>query len=156
MRPLRVEFPNALYHVTSRGNGKQPIFLDESDRERFLGLLARTCERFAWRCHAYCLMGNHYHLVLETPRPNLSRGMQQLGSGYAQSFNRRHERTGHVLQGRYKAFLVEKEAHLLELTRYVVLNPVRAGLCRSAGEWRWSSYRATCGDAPTPRFLTLR
>jgi REP element-mobilizing transposase RayT len=154
-RPLRIEFPGALYHVTSRGNARRRIFLDDADRERFLRFLERVCARFAWLCHAYCLMGNHYHLVLETPGPNLSRGMQQLGSSYAQSFNRCHRRCGHVLQGRYSAILVEKETHLLELARYVVLNPVRAGLCEAAEDWRWSSYRATCGLERPPAFLQV-
>lgn len=154
-RPLRVEFPGALYHVTSRGNGRRAIFLDDDDRTRFLQILARVRERFSWVCHAYCLLGNHYHLVVETPRANLARGMQQLGSAYAQTFNHRHGRTGHVLQGRYRAILVEKEQHLLEVARYVVLNPVRARLCRDAAEWNWSSYQATAGDAPAPPFLSV-
>lgn len=154
-RPLRVEFPGALYHVSSRGNAQQPVFLDDGDCERLLDLLGRTCERFAWRCHAYCVMGNHYHLVVETPRANLARGMQQLGSSYAQGFNRRYGRVGHVLQGRYKAVLVERQTHLLEVARYVVLNPVRAGLCGDAGGWRWSSYRATVGEGPALAFLTV-
>jgi REP element-mobilizing transposase RayT len=154
-RALRLEFPGALYHVTSRGNAGAHIFLDDTDRRFFLGLLARVVGRFAWVLHAFCLMGNHYHLVLETPRPNLSRGMRSLNSVYAQAFNRRRGRRGHVFQGRFHAVLVEREGHLLELTRYVVLNPVRARLVSAAADWPWSSYRAAVGAAPCPPYLTL-
>lgn len=152
-RPLRVEFEGAVYHITSRGNAKKSIFFDDEDRKKFLKILSTVVERFEWICHAYCLMDNHYHLLLETPRPNLSKGMRQLNGVYSQSFNKRHNLVGHVLQGRYKSILVEKEAHLLELTRYVVLNPVRAGLVNSAADWPWSSYRATAGLEPAPEFL---
>lgn len=152
-RQLRHEYPGAVYHVTSRGNARGAVFLDEGDRGGFLELLARVGASCAWVCHAYCLMGNHYHLVLETPRPNLSLGMRRLNSAYAQSFNARHGRVGHVFQGRYKAILLEKEAHLLEVCRYVVLNPVRARLVAGAAEWRWSSFRATAGQAPPPPSL---
>jgi REP element-mobilizing transposase RayT len=154
-RPLRIEYEGALYHVTSRGNAQQAIFLDDADRTAFLEVLTDVVERFGWLCHAYCLMTNHYHLLIETPEANLSRGMRQLNGVYTQAFNRRHGRVGHVMQGRFKAILVEKESHLLELTRYVVLNPVRAGTVRSAHDWPWSSYRATCGQAEVPCFLTV-
>jgi putative transposase len=154
-RALRLEFPGALYHVTSRGNAGGQIFLDDADRRAFLELLARVVGRFAWFLHAFCLMGNHYHLVLETPKPNLSRGMRSLNGAYAQTFNRRVGRKGHVFQGRFHAVLVEREGHLLELTRYVVLNPVRARLVTAAGDWRWSSYRAAVGATPCPTYLTL-
>ena len=113
-RPLRIEFEGALYHVTSRGNARQDIFLDDKDRDNFLKSFGRISERFGWICHAYCLMNNHYHLLIETPRANLSQGMQLLNSMLSQRFNRRHGRVGHVLQGRFKAILVEKESHLLE------------------------------------------
>ena len=152
-RPLRLEFPGAVYHVTSRGNRREPIFLDNDDRQRFLGLLQRVTGRFGWLCFAYCLMNNHYHLLIETPRANLALGMQTLNSAYAQSFNARHGCVGHVLQGRYGAILVEQEGHLLEVARYVVLNPVRACFVRHPGEWLWSSYRATAGHVGSPRFL---
>ncbi len=153
-RPLRVEYEGAFYHVTSRGNARQDIFLVDSDRKLFLQTLGDTVRRFGWVCHAYCLMTNHYHLLLETPEANLSRGMRQLNGVYTQAFNRRHMRTGHVLQGRFKAILVEKETHLLELARYVVLNPVRARAVRSARDWPWSSYRATAGMIDAPELLT--
>ena len=154
-RPLRLEFPGAVYHVTSRGNARQVIFLDKDDRESFLGVLSSVVARFNWLCHAYCLMENHYHLMVETMEGNLSWGMRQLNGVYTQVFNRRHTRVGHLFQGRYKAILVEKEAHLLELCRYVVLNPVRAGLVKRPEEWRGSSYRATAGEAKKPVFLEV-
>lgn len=154
-RALRIEYPGALYHLTSRGNGRASIFLDRLDHERFLALLARTVARSGWLCHAYCLMGNHYHLLVETPRPNLAQGMRTLNSSYAQAFNARHRRVGHLFQGRYKTVLVEKESHLLELCRYLVLNPVRARLVATASDWPWSSYHASAGDEPAPGFLTL-
>ena len=154
-RPLRLEFEGALYHLTSRGNARERIFLDNEDRVRFLGIFADVVERFGWICHAYCLMGNHYHLLVETPGVNLSRGMQLLNGVYTQWFNRRHRRAGHLFQGRFKAILVEKESHLLELARYVVLNPVRAKMVRSARDWPWTSYRATAGQAEVPEFLVV-
>jgi putative transposase len=144
-RPLRVCLPDGLYHLIARGNARQPIVADDSDRIRFLGLLAQTLERFGWLCHAYCLMDNHYHLVVETPLPNLSLGMRQLNGSYAQSFNRRHDRCGHLFQARFRSILIEKQTRLLAACRYVVLNPVRAGICSDPGDWRWSSYRATAG-----------
>jgi REP element-mobilizing transposase RayT len=152
-RPLRLEHPGAVWHVTSRGNEKRLVFRDDADRERWLGLLGKVVVLFAWRLHAYVLMGNHYHLLLETPVPSLSKGMRHLNGVYTQAFNRRHERVGHLFQGRFKSILVERESHLLELLRYVVLNPVRAGLVRGPEEWPWSSYRATAGEEPTPAWL---
>lgn len=146
-RPLRIEFAGALYHVTSRGDGQEDIYLDDSDRELFLEVLGEVSERFNWTPHAYCLMGNHYHLLLETPDANLSKGMRQLNGVYTQRFNRKHKRTGHVFQGRYKAIIVQKQTYLLELARYIVLNPVRARMVHSAKDWLWSSYRATAGMA---------
>lgn len=154
-RPLRLEFPGAVYHVTARGDRREDIFLDEADRVAFLGLLEKVCERFNWRIHAYCLMTNHYHLVIETPDGNLSSGMRQLNGVYTQRFNRRHRRVGHVLQGRYRAILVDKDAYLLELARYVVLNPVRAAMVTTAGQWPWSSYRATIGRKDCPPWLEV-
>jgi putative transposase len=154
-RPLRVEYEGAAYHITSRGNAGTAIFLDDGDRARFLEVLGTVVERFDWICHAYCLMTNHYHLLVETPQPNLSRGMQHLNGVYTQWFNREHSRAGHLLQGRFKSIVVEKENYLLELARYIVLNPVRAKLVRSARDWRWSSYRATAGQVDPPGFLTI-
>lgn len=152
-RPLRLEYPGAVYHITSRGNGRADIYTDDVDRELFLRKLAATVERYAWHLYAYCLMGNHYHLLLETPHANLSRGMRQLNGTYTQTFNRRHERVGHVLQGRFQGILVEREPYLLELARYIALNPVRAGFTARIDEWRWSSYRATAGLQAMPRWL---
>ena len=154
-RPLRIGYPGALYHLTLRGNARGEIFLDDTDREIFLGVLGSVVERFGWRIHAYCLMGNHYHLLAETPQPDLSRGMRWLNGVYTQRFNRRHERVGHVFQGRFKAILVERDSYLLELARYIVLNPVRAGLANAAEGWRWSSYRATAGEQTAPRWLSV-
>ncbi len=153
-RPLRIEYDGALYHVTSRGNEQRPIFKDDTDRNFFLGTLAHVNQRFHWLCHAYCLMGNHYHLVIETPDGNLSQGMRQLNGVYTQAFNRRHHRTGHLFQGRFKGILVQKDSHFLEVCRYAVLNPVRAKLVKHPREWRWSSYRATAGLAAVPPWLT--
>ncbi len=127
-RPLRLEFAGAVYHVTSRGDRREDIYLSDDDRREWLAVLALVCDRFNWVVHAYCQMTNHYHLVVETVEANLSAGMRQLNGLYTQRFNRRHGQVGHLFQGRYKAILVQKEAHLLELSRYVVLNPVRAGM----------------------------
>lgn len=154
-RPLRVQYPGAVYHITSRGNARQPIFWEDADRGLFLDLVSCVISRYEWLCQAYCLMDNHYHLLVETPRPNLSLGMRQLNGLYTQAFNRRHSRVGHLFQGRYKAILVEREAHLLELCRYVVLNPLRVNARRRVENWKWSSYRATAGLAPVPEFLTV-
>jgi len=154
-RPLRIEFQGAVYHITSRGDERRGIFLDDTDRAAFLEILDDVVSRFGWLCHAYCLMGNHYHLLIETPDANLSRGMRHLNGVYTQHFNRTHERVGHVMQGRYKSILVEKESYLLELARYIVLNPVRAGMVRSARDWKWSSYRATAGQEAPLNLLTV-
>jgi REP element-mobilizing transposase RayT len=154
-RPLRIQFPGGLYHVTARGNGRQALFADDTDRERFLIVLTRVVARYRLLCHAHCLMGNHYHLLLETPDANLSSAMRQLNGVYSQAFNRRHERPGHVLEGRFHAQVVDKDAYLREVCRYIVLNPVRAGLVAHPREWPWSSYRATAGDVPAPPFLTV-
>ncbi|GJL67179.1 MAG: transposase [Nitrospirales bacterium] len=144
-RQLRLEYAGALYHVTARGYAQQNIYFDDQDRRRFLDLLGCEVSQQHWRCYAYCLMNNHYHLVLETPERNLSRGMRRLNSLYTQTFNRRHQQAGPVLQGRFKSILVEKDAYLLDLCRYIVLNPVRAGLVKQAQDWKWSSYRVTAG-----------
>lgn len=137
--------PDGIYHVTSRGNGKQAIYLDDADRRIFLATLSHAVSRHGWHCLAYCLMDNHYHLLVETPRPNLPAGMRQLNGVYAQRFNRRHERCGHLFQARYSAVLVERDTHLLEAARYIALNPVAAGLCDRPEQWPWSSHRAVLG-----------
>ncbi|MDA3913807.1 transposase [Oleiagrimonas sp.] len=144
-RPLRLEFAGALYHVTARGDRRESIYEDDTDRRDFLQVLGAVVKRFNWCLHAYCLMDNHYHLLVETPDGNLSKGMRQLNGVFTQHSNRRHHRIGHLFQGRFKAILVQKEAYLLELARYIVLNPVRARMVRRAGDWPWSSYRATVG-----------
>jgi len=152
-RPLRIEFSGAFYHVTSRGDRREDIYLNEEDRKRFLNVLAQVHERFNWRIHAYCLMDNHYHLLIETLDANLSKGMRQLNGVYTQLFNRNHSRVGHVFQGRYKAIIVQKESYFLALARYIVLNSVRAKIVASAKDWAWSSYCATAGIKVTPPWL---
>ncbi|GLR11223.1 transposase [Chitinimonas prasina] len=154
-RPLRLEFAGALYHITSRGDRREDIYLAEGDRREFLVLLGQVCERFNWRIHAYCLMTNHYHLVVETVEGNLSAGMRQLNGVYTQYFNRTHGRVGHVFQGRYKGILVERDSYLLELSRYVVLNPLRAGMVAELIDWPWSSYPAMVGET-TPDWLEVK
>ena len=155
-RPLRLEFPGACYHLTARGDRQEPIFEDDTDRLVFLDLLAKETLQQGWILYAFCLMDNHYHLLLETPQPNLVRGMRRLNGVYTQAFNRRHGRVGHVLQGRYKSILVGKDSHLLELCRYVVLNPVRAKMVASVGDWHWSSYLATLGQIACPPWLAAQ
>jgi REP element-mobilizing transposase RayT len=155
-RPLRLHLPGANYHVMSRGNAKQPIFVRPEDYERFLDLLSSTVARFNVRCRAYCLMPNHFHLLVEPAEHPLSRMMQQLNSAYSQWFNRRHDRVGHLLQGRFKALLVDRDQYLLQVLRYIVRNPVEAGLANDPGEWHWSSYRATVGATAGPAWLALQ
>jgi len=155
-RPLRIQFPGALYHVTSRGNAREPIFTGDEDRRCFLRILGQVVDRHRWVCHAYCLMPNHYHLLVQTLEANLSRGMRQINGVYTQRFNRANQRVGHVLQGRFGAVLVARDSHLLELARYVVLNPVRAGLVARAEDFRWSSLPAVLGLAPVPEWLDTR
>lgn len=152
-RPDRIELAGGVFHVTARGNRRQSIFADDLDRERLLALLDDVARRCSWLVHTYCLMPNHFHLVVETLEETLSRGMQRLNGLYAQGFNRRHDLSGHLFQGRFYSDLVESEVHLVELGRYVVLNPVRARLCREPGAWQWSSYLAAVGLAPSPSFL---
>jgi len=149
-RPLRIEFAGALYHVTSRGNGREDIYLDDEDRELFMTALGECCELFNWSVHSWCQMTNHYHLLIETPDANLSKGMRYLNGVYTQRFNRKHSRVGHVFQGRYKAILVDKNEYLQELSRYIVLNPVRAGMVEGAEDWNWSSYEIMVGMKSCP------
>ncbi|GBE06280.1 transposase IS200 like protein [bacterium BMS3Abin10] len=154
-RPLRIEYDGAVYHITSRGNAKRPIFKEDNDRTKFLETLQKVNKRYNWLCHAYCLMTNHYHLVVETPDGNLSKGMRQLNGIYTQTFNKEHNKVGHLFQGRYKAVLIQKDSHLMEVLRYAVLNPVRAKLVEKPEQWKWSSYKATAGrQKPHPCLTT--
>lgn len=152
-RPLRLELAGGLYHVTSRGDRCEAIYTDDEDREKWLEILGNVCSRFNWRCHVYCLMDNHYHIVIETAEANLSKGMRQLNGVYTQYFNRQHNRVGHVYQGRYKGILVERDSYLLELSRYVVLNPIRAQMIKNVNEWKWSSYQAMIGEVAAQPWL---
>lgn len=152
---MRIEYPGAVYHVTSRGNERRDIFLDDADREHFLKLLGEVVRRFGWIVTAYTLMTNQFHLVIETPSPTLSRGMQWLNASYAAWFNREHKRWGHLFGDRFHAFLVEKETYYRELLRYVVLNPVRAKMVERPEQYLWSSYRATAGYEAAPEWLQV-
>mgnify|MGYP002279392610 CR=1 FL=1 len=152
-RPLRIEFSGAFYHVTSRGDRREDIYLTEGNRKDFLNVLEHVHERFNWFVHAYCLMDNHYHIVLETADENLSKGMRQLNGVYTQYYNRKHDRVGHVFQGRFKGILVERDEYLLELARYVVLNPLRAKMIKNIKDWKWSSYKAMISKVVTPPWL---
>lgn len=152
-RPLRIEFPGALYHVTSRGDRREPIFEDDDDRQALLRILAQSLERFDGCCLSYCLMPNHYHFVLETRRANLSRLLRQVNGVYTQRYNRRHDKVGHLFQGRFRAIVIDRDAYLLEVCRYVDLNPVRALLVRRPQDWRWSSYRAHVDLDARPAWL---
>jgi len=152
-RPPRILVAGGLYHVVGKATGTDRLFVARNDYDHFLTLLAGVIDRFRWHCRAYCLMGTHYHLMVETPEPNLADGMQRLNGIYGQAFNRRHGRSGHLLGDRYYSVLVSKESHALELVRYIAWNPVRAGLCVAADAWSWSSYPATVGASETPSFL---
>jgi putative transposase len=154
-RPLRLEFPGAIYHVTSRGNERRPIFRSDRDRRAFLGFLGEAVLRFGWSITAYVLMTNHFHLVIQTPEANLSLGMHWFNSSYAGWFNRARKRSGHLYQGRFKSALIQKEAYLAEVLRYVVLNPVRAHMAERPEDYKWSSYRATAGLESAPDWLDL-
>lgn len=140
-RQLRIEYEGAFYHVTSRGNQKEKIFWNDKDREEFQKVLKRTKERYKYLLHAYVLMDNHYHMLIETPYANIKQVMQNINTSYTVYVNRRHKRAGHLFQGRYKAFIVDKESYLLELGRYIHLNPVRARIVKRPKDYKWSSYR---------------
>jgi len=155
-RSPRIQIPNGVFHVTSRGNRRQKIFLDSNDHVVFLSLLDELAKRRGWRGFGYCLMPNHYHLVFETPAADLSDGMRWLNGRFAQTFNGFHGLDGHVFQGRFHSVLVESDVHLLELSRYLALNPVRAGLCTGPADWPWSSYPAVVGLGPARPFLSPR
>lgn len=152
-RPLRLEFPGALYHVTARGNRQNAIYRDDSDRRAWLDLLGLVCKRHNFLIHGFCQMTNHFHLLIETLEGNLSQGMRQLNGVYTQHYNYRHRLVGHLFQGRYKAILVQKESYLLELARYIVLNPVRANMVASPGDWQWSSHYYFVHSAHPPAWL---
>ncbi len=154
-RPLRLEFPGALWHVTARGNERKAIYRDDEDRRDWLELLGAVVGEWNWVLHAYVLMPNHFHLLVETPDRTLSDGMRQLNGVYTQAFNRKHKRVGHLFQGRFKGILVSEDTHLIELLRYIVLNPVRARLCKTAGQWAWSNFRATAGKSRQPKWLAV-
>jgi REP-associated tyrosine transposase len=153
MYRARIEVPGGFYHVGSRGNDQSTIFLDDEDRRSFLRLLTRTARRYGWSIHTYCLMTNHYHLLLQLGSNGFSRGMCQLNGGYALMFNTRHGRSNHLFGRRFWDEPIETDSHYLEACRYVVLNPLRAGLERALGTWPWSSYRSIVGDAFAPPFL---
>lgn len=152
-RPLRLEFEGALYHVTSRGDRREPIFEDDIDRHSLLKVVEQGMKRFDAVVFAYCLMDNHYHFVLQSRQPNLSRLMRHINGVYTQAYNRRHRKIGHLFQGRFKAVLVDRDAYLLEVCRYVDLNPVRAGMVRRPQDWVWSSYRAHTAKVESPVWL---
>ena len=154
-RSMRIEFPGAVYHVTSRGDRREAIFDDDQDAQRFMAVLGQATDRFGARLLAYCLMTNHYHLVLVTPTGGLALHMRHINGVYAQSYNQRHGLTGHLFQSRYKAILVDRDAYLMALCRYVELNPVRAGLAAAASNWAWSSYAAHVGAAEAPLWLDV-
>lgn len=154
-RPLRIELPDGLYHVTSRGDRREPIFEDDEDRTRLLEVVGQAMERFDSVAYAYCLMGNHYHFVLQTRQANLSRLMRHINGVYSQAYNRRHGLVGHLFQGRFKAIHVDRDAYFLAVCRYVDLNPVRAGMVSDPCDWRWSSYGAHVGLASAPEWLDL-
>ncbi len=146
-RPLRIQFPGALYHITARGNAKQNIFLNKDDFNDFLTILCKVSKRYHLLLHCYCLMHNHYHLLLETPEGNLSQGIRQLNGTYTQHINKKYQTVGHLLQGRFKSILVEKENYLLALSRYIALNPLRANLVEDPKNWPYSSYPQAIGVA---------
>jgi len=154
-RPLRIEYEGAWYHVMNRGAAGRPIFATERDHLDFLEVLGESCETFTLEVHAYCLMGNHYHVLVHTPRANLGRAMRHLGGVYAQRHNRARGRDGPLFRGRYKAIVVDADAYLLELSRYIHLNAVEAGLVERPEDYRWSSYPAYLGRVPAPSWLRL-
>jgi len=153
-RPLRQEAPGGLFHVYARGNNGRAIYLDDHDRQTYFDLLHKTVVFRGWHCLSYCLMDNHMHLLLETPRPNLASGMQQLHGQYARKYNDRYSSTGHLFDGRYGAVLIKSDHQLLAVLRYIAVNPVKAGLCRRPEGYRWSSHGPTVGDS-APEFLNL-
>ena len=154
-RKPRIQVAGGFFHVTMRGNNREAIYFTDDDRQMFLMTLATVRSRFRWRVHAFCLLGNHYHLLVETREANLAVGMQVLNSSYSHITNQKHGRIGHLFQRRYGSQLLADEEHLMEVIRYIPLNPVRAKLCHRPEDWAWSSYPALLGMVPPPRFLTV-
>lgn len=154
-RPLRIQFPGAFYHVTSRGNERRDIFIDDTDRKKFLSYIQTSYERYNPVFHAYCLMDNHYHILLETPEGNLSRIIRHINGAYTTYFNSRHKRSGHLFQGRYKSVIVEADEYAAELSRYIHLNPVRAGITKQPEQYPWSSYRYYLNNKHIPKWLDV-
>lgn len=152
----RIEIPYGYYHVGTRGNNRRSIYQDDRDRELFIVALRRVARKFGWYVYAYCLMGNHYHLVMQIGEAGISRGMCELNSWYAIVYNARYDRMNHLFGRRFWSELITADAHLLGACRYVVQNPVRAGLCGACEDWRWSSYRATIGMATPEPFLAVK
>ena len=150
-RPLRVEYPGAYYHVINRGNNQEKIFLNDRDKQKFLEYLGKANERFSVIIHTYCLMSNHFHLLVQTPEPNLSRAMQWINVSYATYFNRKRGRCGHLFQGRFKAILIDADGYLKHLSRYIHVNPVRAKIVSTPSKYQWSSYSAYIGKEKTPQ-----
>jgi REP element-mobilizing transposase RayT len=154
-RPLRIELAGGLYHVTSRGDRREDIYRDDEDRAAWLEVFASVCMRFNWRCYAYCLMGNHYHVCLRTPEGNLARVMRHLDGLYTQRFNRLHRRDGALFRGRYKAILVDKDNYLAPVVRYIHLNPLGASLVREPQSYLWSSHRLYLRPKEIPKWLQI-
>jgi putative transposase len=155
-REPRIEVPQGIYHVGSKGNRGCEVYADDHERRIFLKLLEIASRRYGWRCHSYCLMSNHYHLLIQLQAGGLSAGMQLLNGWFARISNRRHGYDGHLFKNRFWSELIDGEGHLLEAARYIVLNPVRAGICSAAEAWPWSSYRACAGLDFAPAFLAER
>lgn len=153
-RPVRIEYFGAVYHITSRTNAGSVLFADESDHQMFLDILRKVVHQFNWICYAYCLMNDHYHLIVETPKANLSKGMRQLNGLYVQFFNKKYKIDGSLFRSRYKAVLIQKNDCLLQACRHVVLNPVRIRAVEYPEQWKWSSYSFTCGREKAPDFLS--
>jgi putative transposase len=154
-RPPRIQVAGANFHVTARGNRGQAIMASDEAKMRFLLELLDISDERGWHFHAYCVMTNHYHLLVETPKPDISAGMHRLNTRYVKWFNRRHNVSGHLFERRFHSVLIVDTVHLLEALRYIALNPVRARLCAGPASWSWSSFRATAGLAAAPPFLAV-
>jgi putative transposase len=153
-RPLRIEYPGAFYHITSRGNELKDVFKSQKDREKFLSYFDSATLRYGAVIHVYCMMGNHYHILMETPEGNLSQIMHHINASYTTYFNVKRQRAGHLFQGRYKAIVVDADEYAKELSRYIHLNPVRAGLVDNPGKYSWSSYSYYIGQEKAPEWLS--